>query len=57
MNMGNIYWDFFWMFIALAGMVYFYGTGNYWSLGIFLFLGLLYFSKVISETMKSNNKK
>lgn len=51
---GNIFTDFIWLFVGIAGGVNFYIKGSYWAAGIFAFLAILYLIKIVSHLFKDH---
>jgi hypothetical protein len=51
---GNIYTDLIWLFVGIAGGIYFYSNGSYWATGVFTFLAILYLVKILRPRIRNN---
>ena len=51
---GNIFTDFIWLFVGVAGGINYYLKGRYWTTGVFTFLAILYLIKILSPLVKNN---
>ena len=49
---GNIFTDFIWLLVGIAGGINFYLKSRYWAAGVFAFLAILYLIKIASHLFK-----
>lgn len=49
---GNIFTDFIWLIVGIAGGINYYFKGSYWAAGVFAFLAILYLFKIVRPLFK-----